>query len=78
MVAVFLNTLKFNEGSELMKCNKCIFAKDIDADTVECRNLSADDNGMRLNKAYDGCNDGKASTVALNAQEMFSLKYNMD
>jgi hypothetical protein len=61
-----------------MKCSECIFAKDIDNEIIECRNLSADDNGYRLFKKWDGCNDGKASTAALNAQEIFSLKYNMD
>lgn len=61
-----------------MKCDKCIFAKDIDKEMVECRNLASDENGMKQYKKYDGCNDGKSSAVALNAQEIFSLKYNMD
>ncbi len=56
-----------------MKCNKCIFAKNIDADTIKCCNMSADDYTMRLFAKWDGCKDGRANTVGLIAIEWFSL-----
>ena len=56
-----------------MKCNKCIFAKDIDSDFVKCCNISADDYDRRLFTKWDGCKDGKASTVGLRDAERFSL-----
>lgn len=60
-----------------MKCSECIFAKNIDNEIIECRNLFADDNGCKLFKKWDGCGDGRANTAVLNAQEIFSLKHNM-
>lgn len=56
-----------------MKCNDCIFAKDKDLETIECFNPHADDFGSILFAKYDGCINGKKSTVGIDAIQRVML-----
>lgn len=56
-----------------MKCDKCIFAKEIDVSTIECRNPYSDWEITRLFESYDGCLEGKASTVGIDALQRIAL-----
>lgn len=61
-----------------MKCANCIFAKEIDSETIKCCNLHSDEFGMKMFEKYDGCSNGKASTFALNEAEkrsLFNMRY---
>ena len=58
-----------------MKCDKCIFAKELNSEMVRCCNMNADDYGMKLFTKYDGCHEGKASTVGLSKQEIAMLTH---
>lgn len=56
-----------------MKCEKCIFAKDVDAETVKCCNPYSDKHGYNQFLKYDGCKDGKASTVGIDKLQRIAI-----
>ncbi len=58
-----------------MKCSKCIFAKDLDLESCKCINPHSDWEGSVLFTKYDGCNQGKASTVGI---DLFQRKALME
>jgi hypothetical protein len=58
-----------------MKCDKCIFAQEINSEMIRCYNMSSDDYLRKLFAKYDGCQDGKASTVGLSKQEIAMLQH---
>lgn len=51
-----------------MKCQDCIFAKQIDNKSVECHNPYSDDFETNKNISH-GCKDGKSSTVGIDAMQ---------
>ena len=57
-----------------MKCDKCLFAKDIDKDLCKCSNSMSDWYGSILFLKWDGCKDVKSSTVGMNKNELFRLQ----
>ena len=56
-----------------MKCSKCIFAKDLDLETCKCINPNSDWEGSILFTKYDGCKEGKASTVGIDFLQRVAL-----
>ena len=59
-----------------MKCKKCIFGEELDNELTKCHNLSSDEYSQKLFTKYDGCDEGKSSTVGITEVERRSL-YNM-
>ena len=57
-----------------MKCSKCIFAKDLELESCKCINPHSDWENSILFTKYDGCKDGKASTVGIDFYQMVALR----
>lgn len=57
----------------MTKCNKCLFAKDINSDNCKCLNSMSDWYGSILFLKWDGCKDGKSSTVGMSKNELLRL-----
>ncbi len=60
-----------------MKCNKCLFSKEINSQSCKCMNINSDWNGSRLFLKWDGCMDGKSSTFGMSRQELMMLQLSM-
>ena len=57
----------------MTKCNKCLFAKDIDKDSCKCLNSISDWYESRLFLKWDGCNYGKSSVIGMSKNELLRL-----
>ena len=59
-----------------MKCEKCIFAMEQEHGSCKCINPSSDWEGSILFEKYDGCREGKTSTVGIDfLQRVALMKY---
>ena len=56
-----------------MKCNKCIFAKNKECESIECCNPHSDEFGTILFAKYDGCIDGKTSEKGIDILQRIQL-----
>lgn len=60
-----------------MKCDKCIFAKEIDSSIIKCCNPCSDKCQQKFFEKVGGCSNGKTSTVGISKLQREWLMYMM-